>query len=1085
MIICSYITLGSYLTVNVTDRYTNVTLPSATVTGILSYNDFESQQAGNPLTWGHDQFYWYNSSEYIYPLWPGLVLYYPMEFYNLFDYINDYTWNGYSSVQTGSKFSVTGGYIGYSEIYDNEFTNSTPFDVTGSYGSISLFFKTNTTDQELVSYRKDDKLDTIYNLSSKSYSKWDKLINYYPFDNYNISDDFAGSNDGTLYNGVIGSNGYLGYGMSFDGINDYITIPETNVTDLTSCAWVKRNDNRADKGIVGRFTGTLSSSAWGIQTYSTNQYLCAIVNVSDRIVNAYTGAVDVVGWHHICCSYNSSSGNIKTYYDGVAKGTGTIQGGLNDISSNVEIGTYAGGVYTKYFNGSIDEVRIYNKSLTQAEITALYNNNTRGAYDIQDDWNMTEDTLHYDGSKLICYPGSDCHSCIKPIVYGDYEYNITDILEGSSTNTGACYNGSTGFNITKEEMFINTYYIDCYFNTTGNIVCEYNNYTYKNSIHSDNVLSDNKWHNFIITGNDSHLLMYIDNVKQTDYDTNGIFWDDFVYTTQGLWIGSQFLTGNNLTGYIDEVRVYNKSLNTDEINNLYHNITLGAYNLSKDWLYTSRPLVPFYCPYDTCGAFTLNLPSFHFIGTNRISKTLCLKNLSNYYNDNVLDAHYNLYSTVNLINNACINSSWLQGIISNFTIHYDYLQLFNITLSATNYSTKIYQYNLTNTSTSIMRNLGYMGLDQCSLFTTPTINLTFWLENYPSIMYNASVEANIYVYGDTYNKTYTFTLSGNSSYILCKSDENITADVYFKYYYDGGYYHRFYQNGQTYTDNLIKYYLYNFNSTTGNSDLVITLRRYDNYNPYTNIYTKLQRYYPSEDVWRTVQMDKSGDYGITSYNIIQKNQDYRLLFYDKDNNLLKQTDSLKFVCDSITGVCSITQILSPYTGTTTTKDLQTNITFSNSTQNITVTFNDPTSVTTSVRVVVTKETSKTTYTICDTTKIGASGTITCDVNGYIGDVLVSVYSTASPEKPFESEWIKIYTVGLYQILGEQEGSIWSFMITTTLVFMMGLISPVAGVIATVIAMFIIMYLGMVSIIGNTFVVIIAVLGIIIGIIIKK
>ena len=52
--------------------------------------------------------------------------------------------------------------------------------------------------------------------------------------------------------------------------------------------------------------------------------------------------------------------------------------------------------------------------------------------------------------------------------------------------------------------------------------------------------------------------------------------------------------------------------------------------------------------------------------------------------------------------------------------------------------------------------------------------------------------------------------------------------------------------------------IYNWNNTDA-SDLKITVRNDSNYEALNNVYAKLQRYYIGENVWRTVQMDKTGE----------------------------------------------------------------------------------------------------------------------------------------------------------------------------------------------------------------------------------
>ncbi|MDI6891368.1 MAG: LamG domain-containing protein, partial [Thermodesulfovibrionales bacterium] len=81
-------------------------------------------------------------------------------------------------------------------------------------------------------------------------------------------------------------------------------------------------------------------------------------------------------WYHVAMSYNSTSREIKTYVNGELKDT-TILSGLN--SYEIDTSTYSFEIgYTgapsdpQWFNGTIDEVRIYNRALNASEIQAHY-----------------------------------------------------------------------------------------------------------------------------------------------------------------------------------------------------------------------------------------------------------------------------------------------------------------------------------------------------------------------------------------------------------------------------------------------------------------------------------------------------------------------------------------------------------------------------------------------------------------------------------------------------------------------------------------------------------------------------------------
>jgi hypothetical protein len=88
-----------------------------------------------------------------------------------------------------------------------------------------------------------------------------------------------------------------------------------------------------------------------------------------------TNLVSSTNWQHCVVLFNYQSGNVQLYYNGSLIGSGSLN--YNNSPSNVIIsigrmfaGT-AGSVFSNHFYGKIDDIRIYNRALTQAESTYL------------------------------------------------------------------------------------------------------------------------------------------------------------------------------------------------------------------------------------------------------------------------------------------------------------------------------------------------------------------------------------------------------------------------------------------------------------------------------------------------------------------------------------------------------------------------------------------------------------------------------------------------------------------------------------------------------------------------------------------
>ena len=229
-------------------------------------------------------------------------------------------------------------------------------------------------------------------------------------------------------------------------------------------------------------------------------------------------------------------------------------------------------------------------------------------------------------------------------------------------------------------------------------------------------------------------------------------------------------------------------------------------------------------------------------------------------------------------------------------------------------------------------------------------------------------------------------------------------------------------------------------------------------------------------------MDQSGDFGLAFFNIKEENTDYRFIFMDRQNHILKTTNDMKFVCTD--AICELTFLLDAWTGITTLQDLTMGWNYDNDTGDITVDWNDPTGITQSIRLLVTKETMTGTAIICEQEASGASGTIVCNTGSFTGAILVRIYGTASPETPLVMEWITKGSQLLNAVIDKREGALWTFAVMVTAIGF-GLFSPVATIIATIFGMVMMGFMGMLTAITMSFIILAGIIGIIVGIKVKK
>jgi hypothetical protein len=391
--------------------------------------------------------------------------------------------------------------------------------------------------------------------------------------------------------------------------------------------------------------------------------------------------------------------------------------------------------------------------------------------------------------------------------------------------------------------------------------------------------------------------------------------------------------------------------------------------------------------------------------------------------------------------------------------------------------------------TGIAKGINNLFIDQAiaTNCTSGNISMTFNIydEDQPTtrLVADAEVEFNYWKAEDpSYVSNFTVYFSGANNYSICLSNNvsTLLTDLYIKYNTTGGFTHRYILVNNTLSAMAPQTLsIYNFADSTGVTDLRITARYNSDYKYYPNVIAKLQKQYVSEGVWRTVQMDKSGDFGLLFFNIREEDNDYKIIFTDMQNNILKTTDSMKFSCTS--GICDLTVLLDPFSATAGTSGLSTSYTFNKDTNMVSVAWTDSLAGTNTVELLAKQYTATGTAYLCNETQVGSSGSMSCDLAGRSGAVTLQIKGNGAT---LINEILDVTSVKLGVLLGNTEGALWAVILMVTCV-MFGIFSVVGAVIAMMISLVVIYLLGIFTPITVTFLIIAAVIGIWIGFKVRK
>ena len=197
------------------------------------------------------------------------------------------------------------------------------------------------------------------------------LVAYYPFDD-DLVDHSGNGNNGTSH-GATFVSGYSGQALSFDGLDDYVFAP-VNINagvmpQMTMSAWARSNSNSGGTVIScddGGYDRTIDIDSRGGGTGWS----------------AFSGSKGVLGyspvtigeWTFVAAVYDQDAETVKLYVNGalINEGEGLLESGLDYI----HIG--ANPSHRQYFSGAIDEVRIYNRTLSAEELNREFNAYLKG-----------------------------------------------------------------------------------------------------------------------------------------------------------------------------------------------------------------------------------------------------------------------------------------------------------------------------------------------------------------------------------------------------------------------------------------------------------------------------------------------------------------------------------------------------------------------------------------------------------------------------------------------------------------------------------------------------------------------------------
>ena len=287
--------------------------------------------------------------------------------------------------------------------------------------------------------------------------------------------DYSGlENNGSVSGATIGNICIGGKSCNFTAsVADWVQIPDGNQLDMnetiTILVWVYPNGNTDN---WDRIVEKKYSTSWEFG-FGTTNLVNAEINDAENTPSTNVSAVSPSSWQFVSWTYDMFAGGTtesKIYINGTLNATADYSTKINQDNEPITIGRYAGST-SHSFNGYVDELLIFNRTLTEGEISMIYNCTNQSMFSVDNSncnytapppgadsnltyINITSNTCTTSSpfalnATLRCQPGGgeNCSGL----------WNISAMSSGCSLYNGT-NKGSFNFNSTTGDFSFLTYY---------------------------------------------------------------------------------------------------------------------------------------------------------------------------------------------------------------------------------------------------------------------------------------------------------------------------------------------------------------------------------------------------------------------------------------------------------------------------------------------------------------------------------------------------------------------------------------------------------------------------------------------------
>jgi hypothetical protein len=418
----------------------------------------------------------------------------------------------------------------------------------------------------------------------------------------------AGTLKGGMSNDISATKGRLGQALDFDGNNDEVDLGTPNVLggepQATWMAWVKPDSisssgfgHSSPQPAIGAASGGCDD-AYGLMVGNSNQ-IGAHIDPGPTNYQDGGGSVSAGNWYHLAARWSNSSDEVDLYLDGKKITSFSASGTSIEPNCPVQIGASDRG---SRFDGLVDDVRLYNQTLSADEIDRIYNATRPSGVNTSQTNKLTDGLVgfwSFDGSDVDL---SDSSSEVKDVSgngnHGDAKNGAKPAI--GKLGQGYEFDGSDDYveiltpsGLSSSDSFTVTAWVDGASQSDNTRIVNYGNtsanqggfilgqtssgkiraYTDAgggswNQITGNTSFDDGNWHLIVMTYNGSTdtRQLYLDGEKDGS-ETHGY---DNSPSNPGISLGNRLDSqSEGQKGVVDNIRIYDRALSASEIDKLY------------------------------------------------------------------------------------------------------------------------------------------------------------------------------------------------------------------------------------------------------------------------------------------------------------------------------------------------------------------------------------------------------------------------------------------------------------------------------------------------------------------------------------